>query len=462
MNFFVPSSSPTRGAAVPVLIRWTIVVCCALSAYMILPGAAAAASSWSTNVTRLENDGKITPELADSARKAYLDARGVRRRTSGARRTALSYTIRTAESIAKSRRLTPDRVRPLWATLRRNADWFKNNGPAAAGTDRRFGDSRIIFQYFAGLGWQIHPLSNFAKLNAVWTDKSKPARRALGEFAHELMSYGVNRGGFLTWEYYFNFGGGSPPWTSGISQGTAIQALARSGNALNDNAILAAARQGVGAYETAAPLGIKVPRDDGNHYLIYSFNKRLLVLNGFLQSLNGLRDYSLITDDKPAYDLYLKGLTAARKETRESDTGAWSLYSVGGRESTMHYHLLLRDFLGNLCDNNREEVFCGTRDRFTAYTKEDPKISAIKTRVKKGRIYVYFRLSKMSRVTVSSQRAGKTSATASSVVSYGNRRFSLKAPKRAGKYTIRISASDLAGNRGGETTTVKVPRKRSK
>ena len=60
------------------------------------------------------------------------------------------------------------------------------------------------------------------------------------------MSLGVERNGYLAWEYYFEFGGGRPPWVSGMAQGTAMQALARAGERLADPALteVAAARPG--------------------------------------------------------------------------------------------------------------------------------------------------------------------------------------------------------------------------
>ena len=44
----------------------------------------------------------------------------------------------------------------------------------------------------------------------------------------ELLPLAAERAGGLAWEYYFSFGGGRPPWVSGLAQGTAVQALARS------------------------------------------------------------------------------------------------------------------------------------------------------------------------------------------------------------------------------------------
>ena len=49
----------------------------------------------------------------------------------------------------------------------------------------------------------------------------------------------------------------------------------------------------------------------------------------------------------------------------QSDTGSWSLYSLGGRESDLGYHRLVRDFLDNLCDRTRTPVYCKTAKKFT-------------------------------------------------------------------------------------------------
>src|SRR3712207_8561926 len=45
------------------------------------------------------------------------------------------------------------------------------------------------------------------------------------------------------------------------------------------------ARRALGAFRERAPLGVRVPAGDGQHFLIYSFNSRLRVLNAFLQAL---------------------------------------------------------------------------------------------------------------------------------------------------------------------------------
>ena len=95
----------------------------------------------------------------------------------GSRQLPLTNQIRTIESLARKNRITGDRVTPLFTTLQVNIDWFATRGPAAVGTRSRFGESRIYYQYFAGWGWQFHPLANFSQLNAIWTDKSAGAQR---------------------------------------------------------------------------------------------------------------------------------------------------------------------------------------------------------------------------------------------------------------------------------------------
>ncbi|MBI5310962.1 MAG: hypothetical protein HZB14_08085 [Actinobacteria bacterium] len=456
MDFRFPSSQRARGAAFRAIAMPLAVLSVAIAAFLALPAGAASGATVSTAISRLQNSGSITAEQASAARKAYASARSVRRRAKGASRTAIRYQIGIAEKLARANRLTGDRVRPVFETLGNNAAWFRENGPRPAGTDRRFGDSRIIFQYFAGQGWQFHPLSNFAKLNAVWTVKSAPARRSLGKYAHELIAWGVMRGEGLTWEYYFPFSGSSAPFISSISQGTAIQALARSGNALNDSEITAAARKAMLSFDMPAPTGLKIQRDVGNHYIGYSGNRRLQILNMFLQSLDGLHDYSIITDDAKAWDLYREGLKGARRDTTDSDTGAWSLYSLRGSESSLHYHQLVTGFLAKLCDETKEDIFCGTRSNFADYTKQAPRMTAIKARVRRGKLVVNFRLSKISTVSVTAARSGKAAASAKATVGYGKRRFSIRKPKKKGSYTVYLTAVDLAGNRGTAKVKVRV------
>ncbi|MBJ7355059.1 MAG: hypothetical protein JHC98_09555 [Thermoleophilaceae bacterium] len=400
----------------------------------------AQAATVSASLTKLQNAGLIDQSKASAARKSYHDARSLRKRLSGARQLPLTNQLRTIDSLAKKNRITADRVTPLFAQLQVNIDWFRTKGPGVVGTRSRFGDSLIYYQYFSGWGWQFHPLANFSQLNANWTQsKSAGAQRGLSRFAYELIGFGVNRGGALTWEYYFPFSGSPAPFISSISQGTAIQALARSGNKLKDQNITNAATAGARAFGVAAPAGLKINRDGGLHFLGYSGNPREIIFNMFAQALDGLHDYAKIVGDADAQALYERGLVAARVELPQSDTGAWSNYELGGVESNLNYHQVLIEFLFRMCEDTNEAVFCQLHDRLKSYLTIKPTITGVSKKVRNGRVYVTFTLSKVSTITVRASGGGTTTAT----VYRGRRVFSVK--KRSSN-AVTITAKDLAGN----------------
>ena len=72
----------------------------------------------------------------------------------------------------------------------------------------------------------------------------------------------------------------------------------------------------------------------GRRYVMYSFAPALQILNGELQAINGLRDAAVLAGAKPGASSR-SGDRAARRVLPRFDTGAWSLYSAGGRESTL-------------------------------------------------------------------------------------------------------------------------------
>jgi D-glucuronyl C5-epimerase C-terminus len=114
------------------------------------------------------------------------------------------------------------------------------------------------------------------------------------------------------------------------------------------------------------------PRHERTHYLTYSYAPDLFIFNGFLQSLVGLDDYRDSTRDWRGTTLFRAGHSHARWLVPFSDTGLWSLYSLGGPPSTVEYHTLLRDILANLCRRIGTDVYCTTADRFTQYLGAPP------------------------------------------------------------------------------------------
>lgn len=413
--------------------------------------------------------GRITREEYDEYKALYQEARSVRRRLSGARRNELHRVIANLEDIAAARRLSAGRVKPLFLILERNTEWWRARAFPASGARVTFKGDPVIFQYYRGEGLQIQPLANFGKANALYNacadedEKTRCSRSALRRLLDRLVELASRRGTFTTWEYYFRFGGGSPPWTSGMSQGTAIQALARGSQLLEEPRYLEVARSALGAFERRPPTGVRVPVEEGDHYLIYSFNRRLFVLNGFLQAVTGLYDYWTISGDERARVLYERGEAAARAAVPRYDTGAWSLYSLNGRESDLGYHRLVRDFLRNLCTRTQIDVYCSTADRFTRYLYEHPKLRLLAPRPRRVRVgkpvAIRFRLSKISRVAIHVTRGGKVAFYRRVVnLGYGTRSFTWT-PRKAGRYRIRLEAADLRNHHTVITGSMTVRRR---
>ena len=130
-----------------------------------------------------------------------------------------------------------------------------------------------------------------------------------------------------------------------MAQATAVQALSRGYRALGVKRWRRSVERALGAFEQAPPRGVSVTAPGGRHYVLYSFAPDHHVFNGGLQAVIGLRDAAALTDSKRAQRLYRAGERAARREVRAFDTGAWSLYSERGAESTLGYHELIAGFL---------------------------------------------------------------------------------------------------------------------
>jgi D-glucuronyl C5-epimerase-like protein len=411
-----------------------------------------------SELKRLRNRGAITPEQYTAGRAAYVDARRRSRRFDGIGYREMRAVIATLDGIAARRQLTPSRITPLWLTLQRNLEWWSTGRSLGSGQRIEFEGSELVWQYYPGQGLQLQMLGNFGKLNGLWGSRQNAK---LAFMLDELLPLAAERAGGVAWEYYFSFGGGRPPWVSGLAQGTAVQALARSARRLHREAdVLPIAKRGLAIFHKRTPTGVRVPEERGDHYAIYSYAPSLRVLNGFIQSLVGLYDYARISKDPEGTALFQAAEPEARREVPQYDTGAWSLYARGSStsESSLSYHDLLQGFLANLCERTDVAVYCTTAENFETYKTVPPELE-VKPRTLRGGRYgrVAFTLSKISSVTLQISRGARTvEARPFGAVGYGNRTFGWQVPRRAGKYEVVLTARDLAGNIAADSTTVRV------
>ncbi len=134
-------------------------------------------------------------------------------------------------------------------------------------------------------------LGTFGKADGLYTagPADYPQLEAL---LAQMIPLAVNRAGGLVWEYYFQFGGGKPPWTSAMSQGTGIEALTRAYLASHDPNYLQLAHQALPVFTAPPPIGVRVTTPAGARYVQYTFTPGTSIINAFLQSLIGLYDYA--------------------------------------------------------------------------------------------------------------------------------------------------------------------------
>jgi hypothetical protein len=435
------------------------------------PRALAAAARRKTvigELKRLLAAGAIDLPTYQARRASYEDAKRVVRKLSGRRALELGAVVRTLEGIAARGALTASRVEPLWMTLERNRQWWTTAPLPANGQRVGFQGSELVWQYYPGQGIQLQALANFGKLNGLWQGKIYDDR--LSVLLDEILGLAVDRAGGKAWEYYFTFDGGSPPWVSSLSQGTGLQALARAAIRLQrQQEVWPVAAAGLAIFQQPPPAGVRVPSVTGSgaHFLQYSFDRHLYILNGFVQSLNGLRDYGGYANDPAALALFQEGVAAARAEVPTFDTGAWSLYSRGDstRESDLSYHKLLRDFMKGLCDRTQDPVFCGARDSYDRYLVTKPQIAVVSKRLRGGQTgSLKLSLSKISRVGVRVTRADGSPVLVRQVgvLGYGRRSILWKPPRHSGAYTVTLTAVDLAGNAGSAAGPLEVLRAKKK
>ena len=151
-----------------------------------------------------------------------------------------------------------------------------------------------MWEYYAGQGIEIQWLGTFGEGNGYYSGGPEQQPQAA---LSELIPLATKRAGGIAWEYMFQFDGGKPPWTSGLSQGTALQLLSRDYSRFKEPAVLTAAQEALGIFKTPPPSGVRVASSLGAHYLEYTYAPTDRILNGELQALVGLYEYTSITKD---------------------------------------------------------------------------------------------------------------------------------------------------------------------
>ncbi len=444
---------------------------------------------------------------------AYVAAKSSLGKLTGTRRTELGVVVANVQAMASAHELIPSRLPVLFMTLERNRQWW-TTGPLLVGETRvSFPGSRIVWEHYPGQGIEIQWLATFGEANGYYLSGHENAN--LRQLLAEVIPLATQRAGGIAWEYMFDFDGGAPPWTSGLSQGTALQVLARAWSRFKEPADLTAAQQALGIFQTPPPQGVRVTTPAGAMYAEYTYAPSDRILNGFIQSLVGLYDYTSITKDPLGLALFEAGDAEARAIVPLYDTGAWSMYDQFG-ESDLNYHELLTEFLQHLCERTSkgpplasaappasgtpttptstattpssntggasaaaagrgahaaqtsspsgvqipgDELYCTTAQRFTADLHTPPAIALLSKTLPAGaRAGVQLSLSKIATVSLTVRQGTKVVWTNSAMVEHGKPKLLWITPAKGGSFSVQLTATDLAGNSSTASGTILVSR----
>jgi hypothetical protein len=448
---YAPAAAPTPApSAPPATATATIATAHAARAHK------APQKTVRSELARLLKTHAITPSQYGTYSASLTAALATERHLHGTPARELEAVIENLHNIAAAGKLTPGRLPVLFQTLDYNRQWWAAGTVPGANQYVEFTGSQLLWEYYPGQGIELQVLGTFGKADGLYTGGPSlyPQLQAL---LAQMIPLAVNRGGSLAWEYYFQFDGGKPPWTSAMSQGTGIEALTRAYLATHDASYLQLAHQALPLFTAPPPIGVRVPTALGARYVQYTFTPGTSILNAFLQSLIGLYDYAHVSNDPLAQQLFAAGNAEAEAEVPHFDTGAWSLYQPGV-EDDLSYHQLVTGFLQQLCQRVQAPVYCTTAQHFTAYLTTPPTLGLLTQRAARGKAFnLQFSLSKYSHVgIVVIGPGGHTLFSTSANFGYGTRSFAVPALKHNGTYTIHLAATDLAGNFNRVEATIQV------
>ena len=406
-------------------------------------------------------------------------------------------------------------------TLERNRQWWTTE-PLLSGSERvSFPQSKLVWEYYPGQGIQIQWLATFGKANGYYLSGHENANlRALLAEAIPLASEraGRHRLGIPVPLRRRPAAVDERPLAGHRGAGARARVLALPRTRLPDRRRSRRSASSRRPRRTAcactpppAPSTPSTPTRPSDR-----------ILNGFIQALVGLYDYTSITQDPLGQRLFEEGDAEARVEVPHYDTGAWSLYDQYG-ESDLNYHELLTEFLVHLCERTQarraaaaaaatarhqpttpapppttttpttttpappsggsppggsarsaaahsaqivltpapagDAIYCTTAQRFTADERTPPTISLLTSTLRAGtRAGVQVSLSKISTVRLTIRKGSRVVWTNGATVEGGKPKLLWVTPSSGGSFSVTLSATDLAGNFSTAQGAIKLTR----
>ena len=305
-----------------------------------------------------------------------------------------------------------------------------------------FSGSQLVWQYYPGQGIQVQWLGTFGRGQRA-LPAAAAATTSCARCSTRRSRLATPRAGGIAWESLFRFDGGAPPWVSGLSQGTAIQAFSRAAARLDEPRYFEAARAALGIFRTAPPEGVRVDTPAGAHYLQYSFAPGLRILNGFIQALNGLFDFAALANDAEGRALFAAGEAEARVELPTLRHRRVVAATGPARRADLGYHKLAARLPARRCASASPDpaLYC-TRPTASPPTCASRRVLAAEvapSRWPAKPVELVFTLNKVSIVTLTMLRKGKPVLTRSARFGYG--RHALRRPPAPGAARSRCACA---------------------
>jgi hypothetical protein len=324
--------------------------------------------------------GGINAGEAASYRGTYTNAEHELGLLGGLRARELGSALDIIRGLAARGSLTSSRMQLVFLTLHRNVRWWAAHAPPTAGSggepgakgrqcnppasaDARaanmtFSGSGVVFEYYPGLGLQLQVNATFSSAEAMLQYGSNRDAQKAGVILDEMLPLASRRTGLLTWEYEFPFEGVEPPWTSGLSQATAIDAYVRAAKRLKRPDFLKVALRLARLFTAAPPAGVEVRLSAGDWFLLYGFDSNQLVLNADLDAVIALHELRVATRSSWVTALAHNALHSLEHYLPRFDTGSWSYYALGGPPADLNYHVLNLELSQQLCQETGVRAVC--------------------------------------------------------------------------------------------------------
>ena len=421
---------------------------------------------------KLYRAGAIDQATYDADRAIHADVkRTIRRLTARAGRSWRACS-RPSRGSRRAARCAPRACTRCSSRSQRNREWWSAEPLLASGQRVTFAGSELVWQYVPGQGLQLHPLANFGKLNAYAKGSRRndarnaaAARRAAGDRRPARRRRW--RGSTTS-----RFDGGRPPWVASLAQGT---------GAAGDRALGAEARPDAGA-AAAHPGGADAVRAAAADRRAGRDRRRARTTS----------QYSFWPE--PAHRQRLRPVARRplrrradhrrRRAPRSCSPTATAPRAPRCRGTTPARGRSTRATRSRASPTSTTTCCCATSSprcatarpsRSTARpSRTSPRYLTIAARARAAdrrarggtAAELRFSLSKISRATVrvTAPTARTVLSAAAGVVGRGTRSVAWKVPRRAGGYTLRVDATDLAGNAASVEGTVEVlePKRRKR